>query len=130
MQTRRQRFMKQALDRVGAVKGQSYQKIYGGLCHKIPVLVRTNGLCQTLAFVADKASGSGDRARAYQRLRVHIAEILATPVESLMDTVSQASVPRYVQYTRTLLDAWVYYKRFAVSILNVDAAQADREEDR
>lgn len=128
--TRQQRYMTQALEHVTAVKAQqseSVRTIYGGLCHQIPVLVRACGLCQTLAFVAEKAQaaeGQTDRARAYQLWLRHIADALKTPEDSLLDLVRAAPMLDYMRHTRTVLDAAIYYKRFAGSILKVTTAQA------
>lgn len=127
--TYQQRDLSQALAHVRELLSQppTTQRIYGGLCHKLPVLVRTDGLCQTLAFIAEKAGGSTERARAYQALRRHLARTLGLSEAELLDRVRTAATGQYMRYTRELLRAWVYYKRFAVSILEVEA-DADAEE--
>ena len=98
--------------------------IYGGLCHKLPILILTNGLCQTLAFVESKANGDSARARAYRTLRSHIAATLSKPEVGLLPYVQRATVGEYIRATRNLIAAWAYYKRFAESILNVDPTTA------
>jgi CRISPR-associated protein Cmr5 len=120
--TRQQRHMSTALANVQAVRrlAEDVQEIYVTLCHTVPILVRTSGLCQALALVEDKAGGSGPRGLAYQTLRQHLGDTLGVPGELLLRRVSEASLSDYVGYTRTLLDAWTYYKRFAVSILDVE----------
>lgn len=130
--TRQQRYITQALEHVTAVKAnqsESVRTIYGGLCHQIPVLVRACGLCQTLAFVAEKAEGQTDRAQAYQLWRRHIADALQTSEHDLLDLVRAAPMLDYMRHTRTVLDAAIYYKRFAGSILKVATAQAAESED-
>lgn len=77
---RQQRLMTQAIHSVeeAAALGKETYEIYGGLCHKFPVLVRTCGLCQTLAFIESKAD-SGDneqRKRAHGTLRAHVLAVL------------------------------------------------------
>lgn len=132
MSTRRQRYLAQALKHVTEVKqlpgehAEDAKDIYGRLCHKLPILIRTNGLIQTLAFVEEKAGG-GQHAhakaqpRAYYLLKQHVAETLDVPTNGLLGEIQQASTPRYARHTQTLLDAWVYYKRLSVSILDVKA---------
>jgi len=129
--TRQQHYLTRALDDIMAVKQGGYAeevgKIYGGLCHSFPVLVRACGLCQALAFVEAKAGDSkGNWAQAYTLLRQHVAGQLGT--DDPLDTIAKADMLTYLRYTRTILSAWVYYKRFAVSILKVESASTDGEE--
>ena len=127
--TRQQRYLSDALKRIQSMdRTRASAKIYGGLCHTFPILLRTNGLCQTLAFVEDKASGSGDRAAAYKLLRAHAAATLDLTDGELIRRISKAGAEEYLRYTRILLDAWVYYKRFAVSILGVESGGGENEQ--
>lgn len=143
---RSQRYLNTALDHVEAVRNATEpeaaeaesskrdkaarRRIYGGLCHAFPVLVRTNGLCQALAFVAAKATGDTPRAQAYRDVRDHVADILqitdqqGKPGDPL-DVVRHAALTEYLRSTRTILDAWVYYRRFADSVLEVEAGSLD-----
>lgn len=110
-----------------AQRDKEVQEIYGGLCHDFPILTRTCGLCQAVAFSADKAQ-SDDRARAeaHQLLLQHLGEILGIKTEGkggandpLLQKIIEADALQYMLYTRQALHAWVYLKRFAVSILGV-----------
>jgi CRISPR-associated protein Cmr5 len=130
---RSQRYLDTALAHVEAVRdatapGDERRQIYGGLCHSFPVLVRTNGLCQALAFVAAKAAAAGNdvpaRAWAYRQLRTHVREVLGLSSDPLQ-AARTADLTDYLRYTRTILDAWVYYRRFAVSVLEVEAASGE-----
>lgn len=132
--TRRQTYLSAALAHMKQVKeGQPdrTQRIYGGLCHKLPMLLRTNGLCQTVALIEAKSSGKPTAARptAYRLLREHMAATLKVTPQDLATRVASAPAPRYLQDTRALLEAWAYYKRFAVSILDVQAGEDVEEED-
>lgn len=127
--TRSQRYLDLALRHVEAIRDDTSpdddrRRIYGGLCHTFPVLVRTNGLCQTLAFIAAKSAADdtepSDQAQAYRDLSGQVAEVLGIEGDPLR-TVRRAGLSDYMRYTRTILDAWVYYRRFAVSVLKVDA---------
>ncbi|MBI3977283.1 MAG: type III-B CRISPR module-associated protein Cmr5 [Chloroflexi bacterium] len=121
--TRQQQYLLAAMQHIELMtqSDRAVKDIYGGLCHTLPVLIRTNGLCQTLAFVEEKASGNGERARAYQALRTHVAATIGIEPSQLLDRIRSADLGDYLRYTRTLLEAWVYYKRLAVSILEVEA---------
>ncbi len=125
--TRRQRYLGQALDHIRemeALQGEHAEgtrKVYGGLCHTLPILVRTNGLSQTIAFVQEKAGGTESARRdAYRALQGHIAQTLGVDsADQLLAAVHGASLTEYQRQTKTLLEAWVYYKRFATSFLGI-----------
>ena len=123
--TRQQQYLRRALDHVEAMRSQSIetQAIYARLCHRVPVLLRANGLCQTLAFMQDSASGEQPRALAYRTLLEHLRVALMDEVGDTVDVMSViAELPttEYIRCTRALMAALVYYKRFASSSLTTD----------
>jgi CRISPR-associated protein Cmr5 len=107
------------------------RKIFGGLCHSFPIMVRTCGLCQALAFSFDKATVTdktpSPRNEAHGLLLDHVSELLLGPDRrdrvALLDCVRGGDVAQYMFDTRRVLAAWVYWKRFAVSILKVESAR-------
>jgi len=116
--------MKLAEDLVREVEKQSkgVRDIYGGLCHSFPVMVRTCGLCQALAFSKAKAGeGKDDRQKAHALLLKHVQKVLNVRGD-LLDAVRNAPASQYMLYTRRILTAWIYFKRFAESILKVSSA--------
>ncbi|MCX7926275.1 MAG: type III-B CRISPR module-associated protein Cmr5 [Fimbriimonadales bacterium] len=127
--TRAQQAMQHAMQLVQQVAqcDKKVQEIYGGLCHDFPVLARTCGLCQAVAFSADKAqSDEKARAEAHQLLLKHVGKILGIETDGkggandpLLQEIIKADALQYMLYTRQVLHAWVYFKRFAVSILGV-----------
>ncbi len=90
---------------------------YGGLCHKVPVMIRTCGLCQTVAFMESKKA----KEKSHERMLEHIAAILGADASGLATAVAKMPTVEYMHKTRLLLEALVYYKRFAVSILKAEA---------
>lgn len=131
---RSQRYLDLALGHVAAVRDATQpederRRIYGGLCHAFPVMVRTNGLCQALAFVVAKKSaptGTAPKPRhqAYQDLYGNVRETLDIDGDPLQ-AVREADLMTYTRHTRTVLDAWVYYSRFAESVLEVPKGERD-----
>lgn len=118
--------MKQAAERVQEVQGQSYQKIYGGLCHAFPVMVRQCGLAQAIAFsLAKSEDKNADRKAAHGRVLEDFKALTERDAAEVVDL----GLMEYVVATRRVLSAWVYYKRFAVSILNVESSQDAEEEN-
>lgn len=126
--TRAQSDMKRAYEDVsgvlqewGPASKDSRSRRYGGLCHGVPVMIRTCGLCQTVAFLASKAKpGNGDA-----RLLEHIASVLDVDRSGIEQRVADLPTTEYMLTTIRLLDALVFYKRFAVSLLKAEAADAD-----
>jgi CRISPR-associated protein Cmr5 len=119
-------YMKQALADVQDVRGNHDEKIwkpYGALCHQIPIFVLTNGLALTAAFVDAKAGAS----QPFTLVRGHMIHALgggANTLTGVLDRTNRAD-DQYMLDTFTILDAWVYYKRFAVSILDVEPGTVD-----
>ena len=129
--TRQQAHFKLALEQITELKNrpqteqqQKINRAYGGLCHKLPFLVRNDGLCQAIAWVEEKSHADPPTplSRAYLLLRAHMAQVLGVAPagqDGLLAPVQGADVTVYMRDTREILDAWVYYKRFASSVLNV-----------
>lgn len=121
--TKAQKDMELALKLVNEVfdsSNKQTQKNYGGLCHSFPVMVRQCGLCQALAFSESKknASGDSDLAKAHELILKHAGKIIGQ--ENILQAVRDADTIRYILLTRRILSAWIYFKRFAVSILMVE----------
>lgn len=152
MATRQQCMMARAITDVQEVlqADKETQQSYGRLCHKFPVLVRTCGLCQAMAFIEtkipapDKApAGWKPRERAYHFLRQHIFAFLqaeghgagiANASELSAGIAGTTAQPGWDLYTytlatRLLLQGWIFYKRFAESILHVKASDQGEDND-
>lgn len=165
MRTRSQRDLQEALRCVREVEGENaaVRKVYGGLCHRFPVMVYTIGLTQTLAFHEAKASSTGtvdqssqgdkakekpqrsaggdeargdvrisgaDRKKAHALLLRHVAQVLghqAQGQQKLSEYVAAFDAETYMYATRRVLQVWIYFKRFAVSILKVESSSDSDE---
>lgn len=128
MQSRSQRDLMLAEKCVSELEnGGDAAKIYGGLCHEFPILVQNAGLCQAMAFHAAKAAGEGARAQAHSKLLEHIARILEVDKAELLEKVRNAETREYFAFTRRVLSTFVFFKRFAVSILRVEAGERESQ---
>jgi len=137
MKTRAQTQLELVADLVSEVaqkypeEGNQIRKTYGSLCHSFPVMVRTSGLCQAVAFSQAKAKGDDKRvAEAHGLLLNHLGELLSASDSSIskndvLEPIRKADAITYMLYTRQILAAWIYFKRFAESILNVKAGERD-----
>ncbi len=95
------------------------KSIYQQLCKQFPVMVLQSGLCQTLAFHADKAKKNDDRGKAHEYVLLHAAKIMKVDTTALQ-TAQTCDALTYMHYTRRILEAWVFFKRFAVSALEIE----------
>jgi CRISPR-associated protein Cmr5 len=130
MKTRSQEELEQAARLVTTVKDRSEElsKIYGGLCHSFPVLVIQCGLAQSLLFHESKAGNrEKPREQAHELLLVHIADVLGVSRPDLIPTVMDIELTGYMNFTRQILSAWVFFKRFAISILGVQSGEVVEE---
>jgi CRISPR-associated protein Cmr5 len=123
MQTRSQRYAAQIFAQVnGEVKMQSeaYQKKYGSMAHKLPVLIRTAGLAQALSFVESRGETE------HKKLLNHLA---AVTEESDLAQRSRAitDLNEYMRLTREVLSALLWYKRFAQSVLKISPGEDGAE---
>jgi CRISPR-associated protein Cmr5 len=116
MITRSQQYASQIFEQVSQVPVVERQK-YGSMAHKLPVLIRTAGLSQALAFVHSRGSDE------QKQLLEHIAAVVNEP--DLLARSRTAKLTDYMRLTRDVLAALVWYKRFAQSVLGVEAGEEE-----
>lgn len=100
---------------------------YGMLCNRLAFLVLENGLVQALGFL--EAKSQSDSGEPESTLLAHVAVTLGTDSERLTQEVREAGLGQYRHWTRRVLEACVWYKRYAQSLLGVDAAGSMQETD-
>jgi CRISPR-associated protein Cmr5 len=121
MQSREQRYAKMVYEQVSEYPGKfqkdsTQRKEYGSMAHKLPVLVRTAGLAQALAFVDSRS-----KKEPYEKLLDHLAVTVGEQDrDSLLKHSREADLSEYMYLTEQVLLALKWYKRFAQSILEVD----------
>jgi CRISPR-associated protein Cmr5 len=117
MLTRDQRYAAQIFEQVNEFREapENQRKKYGSMAHKLPVLIRTAGLAQALAFVDSR--GSDEQKKLLEHLAVVVNEQNA---QNLLERSRTAELADYMRLTRNVLAALVWYKRFAQSVLDVD----------
>jgi CRISPR-associated protein Cmr5 len=107
---------------------QNLGKQYGALCHRFPVLVLRSGLAQAIGFLRAKAkANNGLGESAHGLLLAHLAGHLGQNAEAqaFQERVNTASLDEYRRLTRAALAAAVWYKRYAESVLGVDATATE-----
>ncbi len=134
MLTREQQYAARVFQQVTEFERQAEKKTekktkYGSMAHKLPVLIRVAGLAQALHFVESRGDDN-------QRLLLkHLALTLdfidgegekgLTAKEQLLESSRTSSLPTYMRLTHQALSALQWYKRFAQSVLKVEAGQDD-----
>jgi CRISPR-associated protein Cmr5 len=123
MHTNQQKFATSAFKQVQTIKSQDdrYRQKYGSMSHKLPLLIRTAGLAQALAFIQAK------KEIAFNDLLDHLAETIqwsgVTNGEKLAQTSRSEHLDGYILLTRRVSSALIWYKRFAESELGIAANQ-------
>jgi len=104
------------------------RKKYAAIVHKLPSLLRTAGLCQTLEFVHS-------RKGAYQVPLSHLAAQLTRShpplkggVTELLAVSRQADLPLYQRLTHEAIACADWYRRFVQSVLKIDPADVEEHE--
>ena len=128
MNTREQRYARTVYTQVAEVKQQYpdknhvYRRKYGAMAHKLPVLIRTAGLAQALAFVESREEAAKDAVKSgpLHRLLDHLAAVTDRGGRAALLTASrELELGGYMRLTQQVLAALVWYKRFAESVLEV-----------
>ncbi len=123
LQTRSQRHAGNAYARVVQVKGEPDDDKYKSLARSLPVLIRTAGLAQALAFVDTPGAEPMHRA-----LIKHLNEAV-NDGQSLSATCRTATLSEYMRLTSETLDVLLWFKRFAESMLDDDAGKQTTSEE-
>lgn len=114
-------------------KHEKFYKQYGAMAHKLPVLIHSAGLSQALGFVEAKAK----RGDMLEKLLNDLSETLGALRQERITKERLLSLSRgsnnqnladYLLLTRQTQAALLWYKRFAQSVLGVEAGE-DAPED-
>jgi CRISPR-associated protein Cmr5 len=95
-------------------KGHVERDQYGGMAHKLPIIVRTAGLAEALAFVESRGKDG------HLALLEDLAQVVSN--YGLNDFTKQsrgADLQQYIFLTQRTMLALKWFKRFAQSALDV-----------
>lgn len=122
--TREQRYAQAVYQQIQPLinKPEQERKAYGSLAHKLPVLIRTSGLAQALAFVRAR----NKEGTPQQQLLADLEAVLRTngalaEGANLVTRSREADFEEYLRLTEAALQALLWFKRFAQSELKVEA---------
>ena len=92
------------------------------MCHKLPLLIHNAGLAQALAFVESRAA----KEEVYTTLLDHLGTTIGTSGK-IAQEARGVNLNEYMRLMNQTMEALVWYKRFAQSILGVDASDTEEE---
>src|SRR5438067_4491061 len=119
MHTRDQIYATSIYKRVLAIseefkKGDPDRNRYGAMAHQLPILIRTAGLAQALAFLQSRDT------EGHRRLLADLAATVGQPGQ-LLEKARGVGISDYILLTRQVMAALLWYKRFAQSVLDIKA---------
>lgn len=126
MLTRTQRYAAKVFEQVEplAQRDKAYRDKYKSMAEKLPALIRSAGLAQALAFSEAKAA----KEEAWGDLLDHLAQTVGYDAGraalSAASRSPQCTLSVYLRLTNETLEALLWYKRFAQSVLDVEPAPA------
>jgi len=108
---------------------ETTRKAYGSLAHKLPVLIRTAGLAQALAFVQARNKEGTPQRRLLADLEVVLQKSGVLPTDAnLVKRSRAANFEEYMRLTESALESLLWFKRFAQSELKVQSGAEAQEE--
>lgn len=125
MKTRDQKYASDVYKRVSDVskdfkKGDADRNRYGAMAHQLPILIRTAGLAQALAFLDSRES------KGHKRLLTDLAATVGQPGQ-LLQRARGEGIGEYMRLTRQVMAALLWYKRFAQSVLDIKSGAVEDE---
>lgn len=121
MRTREQERMSESLKQIRAVQRTNESADYGRACLQFPVLVRTAGLCQAIAFFRSR-KGAHMRYVADLAAQLRVSGLF-NDKQDVLGELTNADLAGYMLLTRESLAIAAWLKRFAQSELNADPTQ-------
>jgi CRISPR-associated protein Cmr5 len=121
MQTRNQKFAVAVYEKVAAHKNRSKAEKdkYGAMAQKLPVLIRTAGLAQAIAFLEAKSKEKMNK-QLLDDLSDAVGEIAGFDKKEFSGKCRESDLTAYLQLTQNTLAALLWFKRFSVSVLEVE----------
>ncbi|MDW8305411.1 MAG: type III-B CRISPR module-associated protein Cmr5 [Acidobacteriota bacterium] len=121
MITRSQRFSRLVYEKVSkhVSEAKANRDKYITMAQKLPVLIQTAGLAQAIAFLEAKSQGESEKMN--RCLLEDLSSVLGfNSVEEFSKKCREAELTEYLWLTQNALSALLWFKRFSVSVLEVE----------
>lgn len=128
MQTRNQKIAVKVFQKIENLQSEfpdensPERKKYGSMAHRLPVLIRTAGLAQALGFLDAKSD-----EKMNKQLLNDLASTLGKSSAQLLSESrgeNDQSLAEYLRLTQESLAALLWFKRFAQSVLGIEARES------
>ena len=100
---------------------------YARAVYRFPILVRINGLQQTLGFYLGKATGDSGKGEKF--FLEHLCKVLKLEGSYPASRVSTMALEEYLHCSRRCLEVAIWYRRFVESLLKVDITSIDADQN-
>lgn len=112
-------------------KIKALKKEYGSLCHNFPLMVLRNGLSQAVAFVWMKSENdlNSPQGKFIKHLSLLTDGSETETAKDFQERINQLDLMKYQRITRKILSASIWYKRFAESLLGVEAGNSIEDDN-
>ncbi len=111
-------------------EGSAERKSYGSFACKLPALLRSAGLCQTVHFLKSRNKETASRLLAHLAEQLHRIDAAIAPldaparlVEALCKQAREAELASYVWLSREAVAAATWYARLAKSELGYEPGE-------
>jgi CRISPR-associated protein Cmr5 len=124
MQTRDQKYAADVYKKVLEVKKNAEEadrNRYGAMAHQLPILIRTAGLAQALAFLESRDT------KGHKQLLIDLTATVGKSAGTLTASAREAGMSEYMNLTRQVMAALLWYKRFAQSVLDIKVSDVARD---
>lgn len=102
---------------------QKARDLYGSMAQKLPVLIRTAGLCQAVHFVRSRKKPILNKLLDDLALQLQRVDETIVNGTSLCDRVRTVALSQYLWLTREALASAEWYSRLSQSELNVNRTE-------
>ncbi|MFZ5903690.1 MAG: type III-B CRISPR module-associated protein Cmr5 [Chloroflexota bacterium] len=112
MKTLEQQYAEKVFEKVKVYKDSPNRDQYAAMAQELPILIRTAGLAEALAFTNSR------KENPPKDLLDHLSDVLGyTNREALLERSRAAGMQEYIYLTRCSMLALKWFKRFAQSEL-------------
>lgn len=110
---------------------QKQRNKYGAMAQKMPILIRTAGLAQAVSFL--EAKSKKDSEKLNLQLLKDLSEVIEVEMKfggNFAEKCRKAEMTEYLRLTQNTLAALLWFKRYSVSVLDVEEnARGDENEN-
>lgn len=108
-------------------RDEGEKKKYATIVHKLPALLQSAGLCQTLHFAQSRPSDAQKEILDHLAAQLHRVNPAIKNRDQLLDRARSADLAQYLQLTDEAMACAAWYRRLVQGVLKIEASDADGE---